>query len=101
MSPSRMFQLWLAVFDVIVGEVAHQTAGEGGQVVKSGTFVVGQNLAEVVRRVVGVYLEIPRPQLAVDALHFQLGVEPQKGVPPPLLVGQGGLQQVAVGGDVL
>ena len=90
----------LAVGQVVVGEVAHQTAGEGGQVVETGAFVVRQDLAEVVRRVVGVDLEVPRPQLAVDALHLQLGVDPQKGVPPPLLVGQSGLQQVAVGGDV-
>ena len=97
----RTLDRWLAVGQVVVGEVAHQTAGEGGQVVKSGTFVVGQNLAEVVGGVVGVYLEIPRPQLAVDALHLQLGIKPQEGVPPPFLVGQSGLQQVAVGGDVL
>ena len=33
-------QLWFAVFDVIIGEIAHQTTGEGRHVVHHRAFIL-------------------------------------------------------------
>ena len=89
------------VGQVIVGEVPHQPPGEGGQARQPGAAVGRQHLAEIGSGILGRKPQAPCLHLPVPAGDLQLGVVAQKGVPPPLLVGQGGFQQVAVGGHVL
>ena len=90
----------LPVGQVVVGEIPHQATGEGGQVVKPGTFIVRQDLPQVGRGVVGAEGQAPHLHLPVQAGDLQLGVEAQEGVPPPLLPAVYGFQDVAVGGYV-
>ena len=86
----------LAVTEVIVGEVADQTSCKRRQTGQARAFVPGEDVPQDAGRVVGLQGHIPGAQSTVDARYLHLGVVAQKGVAPPLFVGLGGFQQVAV-----
>ena len=90
----------LAVAQVVVGEIAHQPAGEGGQLFKARALVLGQDLPQHRGRVVGLYLDAARLQLAVQAGDLQLRVVAQEGIAAPLLLLRHRFQHIAVGGHL-
>ena len=90
----------LAVTKVIVGKVAHKTAGEGGQLCKARAFVLCKDLPQRLRGILRFKGELPGFHHAVAAGDLHFGVKPQKGVASPLFAGLGTFQQVTVGGNV-
>ena len=89
----------LGVLDVVVGKIAHQTAGEGRQSRDSWAPVLCQEPAQAPAGMGGPLLPVPaapQPQHPVGTRDLQRGVVPQKGVTPPALAVRGGLQQKAV-----
>ena len=89
-----------AVAQIIVGEVPHQTAREGGEVLEPRAFVLRQDLPQDLRGVPGLKGQLPGLHHAVPAGDLHLRVQAQEGVPAPLFAGLGAFQQVAVGGNV-
>ena len=119
----RQIQLRLTVFNVVVGEVAHQAAGKWGKPFQYRTFVILQNFPESFTRVgdfsdfycfrcvcvscssrSGLLCPCPGPclrcppegQLPVRQIQFQGGMTAQEGIPPPAFRLAGALQQVTV-----
>lgn len=90
----------LAVFEIVVGEAAHKPAGEGGEVVEAGTFIAGQQLAQILGRVVRADGEAAGLQFAVDAGDLELWVKAEKGVASPAVVCLRGFEHIAVGGHI-
>ena len=105
LSFAGQFQLWLAVFDVIVGEVAYQTAGKGRHFFRHRAFISGQDLTECISRMIHVFCRyrlsavsqvFPDGHLTVKAGDFHGRIVSKEGVPTPCLFLTGALQQVAV-----
>ena len=90
-----------AVAEVIIGEISHKAAGEGGQVCKARAFILRQNFPQRLRGGLCFKGQFPGLHHAIPAgdLHFRIKAE--KGVAAPLFAGLGAFQQIAVGGDVL
>ena len=89
----------LGVFQVVVGEVAHQPAGEGRQARHPGRPVLRQELPEEGGRVPDFRphrVLVPQLEDAVLAGDFQGGVIAQEGVSSRARAVGGGLQQKAV-----
>ena len=89
----------LGVFEVVVGEVPHQSAGEGRQSRHAGALVLRQEFAEDGGRVLELCAHgVPVPELedAVLAGDLQCWVEAQEGIAAPAGAVGGGLQQEAV-----
>lgn len=91
----------LAVTEVIVGEIPHQTAGEGGQPWQLGAFVVSQNLPQIGGGVIGLNAQAAGLQHTAAAGDLQFGVKAEKGVAAPLFPVQNRFQKKAVGRDIL
>ena len=89
-----------AVSQIIVGKIPHQPAGEGGQIVKAGAFVIRQDLPQAGGGILCLKGEISHPHLTVFAGDGQLGVKSEKGIAPPFFVLMGGFQQIAVCGYI-
>ena len=90
---------WLGVLHVVIGEVAHQAAGEGGQAGDLGAFVFGEDLPQGLPRALnaaGGPLPVPELHHPVLGRDLQLGLKPQEGPAAPALLVGGGLQQKAV-----
>ena len=90
---------WLGVLHVVIGEVAHQSAGEGGLAGDLGAFVFGEDLPQGLPRVLnaaGGPLPVPELHHPVLGRDLQLGLKPQEGPAAPALLVGGGLQQKAV-----
>ena len=86
-----------AVSQVIVGKIPYQPAGEGGQIVKAGAFVIRQDLPQAGGGILCLKGEISHPHLTVFTSDGQFGVKAEKGIAPPFLILMGGFQQIAVG----
>ena len=86
----------LAVAEVVVGEVAYQTACERRKVIKARALVFRQKRAEIVRRVVGMHHGIACIHFAVDAGDFHFRVKAEEGVASPSVVCLRGFEHVAV-----
>ena len=68
----------LAVTEVIVGEIPHQTAGEGGQPWQLGAFVVSQNLPQLGGGVIGLNAQAAGLQHTPRQVISNLGSKPRK-----------------------
>ena len=90
-----------AVAEVIIGEISHKAAGEGGQVCKARAFILRQNFPQRLRGVLRFKCEFSGLHAAVLACDLHFRVKAEKGVAAPLLTGLGTFQQIAVGGDIL
>ena len=94
----------LAVFGVVVGKVAHQPAGKGGQLPQPGAFVPLQQGGNVRLWTAGKGARavlVNYGALAVLAVDLCLRVKAQEGVPPGAFLVFAGLQHIAVAADGL
>ena len=91
----------LAVPQIVIGEVSHKPAGEGREMVKTGAFVLLQDLTQVSGRVRRWEVQASGPHLPVPAGDLQTGVKAQEGVASPGLMAGRGLQHITVSGDLL
>lgn len=90
-----------ALAEVIIGEISHKAAGEGGQVCKTRAFILRQNFPQRLRGVLCFKGQFPGLHHAIPAGDFHFRVKAEKGVAAPLFAGLGTFQQIAVGGDIL
>ena len=88
------------VEEVVVGEVSHQSAGKGGQIVETRTFVIRENLPQHVGGTVGGKAQMIDLHLSVHAGDLHLRVVAQKGVASPFFTLLRRFQQIAVRRDV-
>lgn len=86
----------LAVAEVVVGEIADEAAGEGRQIVKTRAFVVGEDLAQEGRRVVGPDADASGAELACGAGDLELRIEAEEGVAAPFFAFGDGFEHIAV-----
>ena len=94
----------LAVFGVVVGKVAHQPAGKGGQLPQSGAFVPlqqGSNMGLWTAGKGARAVLVNYSAFAVLAVDLRLGIKAQEGVPPGAFLVFAGLQHIAVAADGL
>ena len=93
-------QVWLGVFDKIIGEVAHQTAGEGGKAFNFRAFVLRhdptQDLAGMSRVLLRHLTIVCDANPAIHAGDLQSRLIAQKGVAPPTVTACKAFQQIAV-----
>ncbi len=90
-----------AVAEEVVGEVPDEAAGEGREVVERRAPVVGEDLPDVRRRVLGLHVDVPDLHVSPAAGDLQLRVEPEECVPAPLRAVLHTLEHVAVVRDIL
>ena len=90
----------LAVAEVVVGEVADQTARKGRQLGKAGAFVACKDLTQICRRIVGHHGQVARLHHAIDAGDLHLWVIAHKSVATPSVIRLRGLEHIAVGGNI-
>ena len=93
-------QVGLGVFDKIIGEVAHQTAGEGGKALNFRAFVFRhdptQDFAGMLRVLLRHLTIVRDAHPAIHAGDLQPRLIAQKGVAPPTVTTCKAFQQIAV-----
>ena len=77
---------WLAVPEIVIREVSHQSAGEGREGIEPGAFVSLQDLAQVRGGVLRPKPEASGPHLSIPACDLQSGIKAQEGVAAPGLI---------------
>ena len=81
-----------AVSQIIIGEISDQSAGERRKMLKTRTFIVGQNLPEIFRWMFCMKMNAAGLNFTICAGYLQFGIKSQKCITSPGLVCLCGLQ---------
>ena len=87
----------LTVSQIVIGKVAHKSAGKRRKEIKPRTFVLGKDLADLAGGIVRMEGEASGLHLPVHAGDLQFRIEAQKGVAAPSVVRHGRFQHITVG----
>ena len=94
------FDCRLAVSKIIIGKVSHKTACKGREIVKTGTLIIGKNLAEIVRWIICLNLETADLHFSINASDLHFRVKSEKGVVSPVFICLCGFQHIAMRGYI-
>ena len=90
----------LAVGEIIIGEVSDKAACKGREIIETGTFIIGKNLAEIVRWVIRLNLETADLHFSINASDLHFWVKSEESVTSPSFICLGGFQHIAMSGYI-
>ena len=95
-----IFERRLAVANVVVGEIADQSAGKGRQIFKARAFIIRQNFANARAGIVRLESLVVDFHDALRAGYAKFRVVAKEGVMPPFFVLGDGFENVAMRGNI-